>query len=284
MPLISKTKLYECITFILTNTTFNFNDSLYQQMFGTTMGARFSVKFANVYMHVFLTKFFHEYPGEVPPLLARLVDDLFLLWNTNIETINTFITALNSYHPSIKFTANISNKEIQFLDTIVYKKDNQLYTKLYVKPSDNQQYLHYNRSHPVHIKHAIPFSQAIRYRRIITEEEELNASLTCLKQKFVDRAYPEDVVNKQIDRIRHIKRQDTLTYKTRQERLSKNKSFIDKETLLPLIITYHPNYLTHKTQSIHKLIHTRWYEFLQDTLNKYLKIQQLEPSSKEDKH
>jgi len=127
-----------------------------------------------------------------------------------MDTINSFITALNNYHPSIKFTANISNKEIQFLDIIVYKKDNQLHTKLYIKPSDNKQYLHYSSSHPVHMKHAIPFSQAIRYRRIITEEEELNTSLISLKQMFLNRAYPEDMVSKQIDRVKHINRQDTL--------------------------------------------------------------------------
>ena len=124
MPLIIKTKLFELIMFILTNTTFNFNESLYKQLFGTTMGARFSVKFANIFMHVLLNKFMREYTGDKPPLLARLVDDLFLIWNTNIDIINSFISALNNFHPSIKFTSTISNQEIQFLDTTVYKKNN----------------------------------------------------------------------------------------------------------------------------------------------------------------
>ena len=50
LPLISKNKLKECILFILNNTTFSFNNQLFQQLFGTTMGAIFSVKFANIYM------------------------------------------------------------------------------------------------------------------------------------------------------------------------------------------------------------------------------------------
>jgi len=180
------------------------------------------------------------------------------------EAINAFISALNDFHPSIKFTANISNTSIQFLDTIVYKKDNQLLTKLYIKPTDNKQYLHYSSSHPAHTKKAIPYSQAVRYRRIVVEDEELNNSLLNLKQMFLARSYPESLVTKQIDRVKHIDREDTLKYKTKQEKLSRFKSSLTKDQFLPLVIAFHPNYLHSKTTSIHKLIHTKWKEFLDE--------------------
>ena len=263
MPLITKTKLYECIMHILTNTTFNFNGTLYRQLYGTTMGARFSVKFANTYMHVLLNKFLKEYKGEIPPLLARLVDDLFFIWNTNIDTINSFITALNNFHPTIKFTANISKTNIQFLDTIVYKKNNQLLTKLHIKPTDNKQYLHYYSSHPAHTKKSIPYSQAIRYRWIVVEDDELNSSLSNLRQMFLDRCYPETLVTEQINKVKNINREDTLKYKTKDEKQSKFKTSLKDDEFLPLSITFHPNYLYNKKTTIHKLIHTKWTEFLE---------------------
>ena len=56
-----------------------------------------------------------------PLTWKRYIDDVFSLWNINKEEINSFIELGNSYHPTIKFTSEISDKEIIFLDTCVYK-------------------------------------------------------------------------------------------------------------------------------------------------------------------
>ena len=49
---------------------------------------------------------------------------MFPLWNTSIEKINYgFIEQANRYNQTIKFTADISEKETIFLDTCVYKGD-----------------------------------------------------------------------------------------------------------------------------------------------------------------
>jgi len=260
---MTKTKLYECIMHILSNTTFEFNGTLYRQLYGTTMGARFSVKFANTYMHILLTKFFQNYTGEIPPLLARLVDDLFLIWNTNLDTINMFINTLNEFHPTIKFTANISQTNIQFLDTIVYKNNNQLLTKLYTKPTDSKQYLHFNSCHPTHTKRSIPYSQAVRYRRIIVEEDELISALLGLKQMFLDRCYSEPLLTEQLNKVKDLDRTDTLKYKTKEEKQTKFKNLLKDKELLPLSITFHPNFLHNKT-TIHKFLHDKWAEFLEE--------------------
>ena len=54
-----------------------------------------------------------------PHTWKRCIDDVFSLCNINKEEINSFIELANSYHPTIKFT--VSDKEITFLDTCVYK-------------------------------------------------------------------------------------------------------------------------------------------------------------------
>ena len=46
----------------------------------------------------------------------RYIDDAVSLWNINKEEMNSFIELENSYHPTIKFTAEISDKEISFMD------------------------------------------------------------------------------------------------------------------------------------------------------------------------
>ena len=52
----------------------------------------------------------------------RYIDDVFSL-NINIEEIDRFIEQANRHHPTIKFTAEISDKDIIFLDTCVHKGD-----------------------------------------------------------------------------------------------------------------------------------------------------------------
>ena len=57
-----------------------------------------------------------------PTVWKRYIDDIFPLWGTsNLQDIERFIEKENSYNPTIKFMAGISNAEITFLDKVVYK-------------------------------------------------------------------------------------------------------------------------------------------------------------------
>ena len=50
----------------------------------------------------------------------RYIGDIFSLWNVDKKEIEEFIVQANSRHPTIKFTAEISDEEINFLDTTVF--------------------------------------------------------------------------------------------------------------------------------------------------------------------
>ena len=139
------------------------------------MGAAASVRLANIYMHVFLTKFFNQYRLEKPLKLGRLIDDLFFIWYGTEESLQQFYTDINSYHCSIKFELTFSRTEINFLDTTIYIENNNIYTRLYRKPTDKKEYLHYSSNHPHHMKKAIIYSQALRYRRIIDYDAVLRS-------------------------------------------------------------------------------------------------------------
>ena len=51
----------------------------------------------------------------------RYIDEIFSLWNVEKREIEDFIVLANRQHPTIKFTAEISDREINFLDTTVFK-------------------------------------------------------------------------------------------------------------------------------------------------------------------
>ena len=92
-----------------------------------------------------------------------------MLWQHGEKELEKFSEFLNCYHPTIKFTANYSRNEVNFLAVSVRKKDNQLVTDLYIKPTDTHQYLHASSFHVYHSKKSIPYSQALRLNRICSE-------------------------------------------------------------------------------------------------------------------
>ena len=84
------------------------------------MGTKMAVSFANIFMAEVEREIINR--SHFKPLTwKRYIDDVFSLWNINKEEINSFIKLANSYHPTKNFTAEISDKEIPFLDTCLYK-------------------------------------------------------------------------------------------------------------------------------------------------------------------
>ena len=55
-----------------------------------------------------------------PLTWKRYINDIFSLWDTSREDLTQFIDQANKHHPTIKFTAEISNTETTFLDTSLY--------------------------------------------------------------------------------------------------------------------------------------------------------------------
>jgi hypothetical protein len=91
----------------------------------------------------------------------------------------------------------------------------------------------------LHVKKAIPYSQAIRYRRIIEDNDVFTSQIEDLKQKFITRGYPKQLLNEQIHRVFELDRDKTLAYKTTSQKQADFKKFLNGCSFLPLIITYH---------------------------------------------
>jgi hypothetical protein len=261
---IPENTLKKLLSFCLQNTIFTFNKKYYTQNYGCTMGAQSSVKYANIFMHKFLTKYIAQYSHYLPDFFARLVDDIFFLWNSDLDSLKTFVEQLNQFHPTIKFELNYSYTEISFLDTIVYIENNLLKTKLYTKPTDKKQYLHFSSSHPQHIKTSIPYSQALRYRRIITDDNILKTSLDNLSHKFINRNYPKNLVQHNINKVYQINRNQTLTYKTIAQKREIATNFIKGDNFLPFIITYHPSLTINHNYNLKNILSTEWTTLLEE--------------------
>ena len=65
----------------------------------------------------------------------------FFIWEHGEDSLKQFNETLNVFHPTIKFTAEWSREEINFLDVNVRLRNRQLETDLYIKPNDTHQFL-----------------------------------------------------------------------------------------------------------------------------------------------
>ena len=61
---------------------------------------------------------------------------------------NELTEHMNSQNPSIQFTHEHSRQEITFLDMSVYKKNDKLQVKTYIKPTNKQLYIRKTSYHP----------------------------------------------------------------------------------------------------------------------------------------
>ena len=90
----------------------------YLQIQGVAMGTKVAPTIANLVMGDFEHQ--HVYSYHLQPLIwLRLIDDNFMIWTHGRESLNDFIHHLNSVHPIIKFTYEISETSAIFLDTQV---------------------------------------------------------------------------------------------------------------------------------------------------------------------
>ena len=178
---------------VLKNNYFEFNGNLYLQKQGTAMGTRMAPNYAIIYMHKIETELLQKTTLK-PSFFKRFIDDIFLIWPHGEDTLYDFITMINSHHPTIKFTEEHSTTQIPFLDTLVYKEHNKLFTKVYHKKTDQKQYLHYKSNHPKNQKDAVPYGLLIRARRICTKDEDFKTEAISIVKSLMKRRYPQNIL------------------------------------------------------------------------------------------
>ena len=102
----------------------------------------------------------------------------------------------------MKFTHESSKESLLFLELKVKLSKSKISTDLYVKDTDRHQYLHYTSSHPNHTKQSIVYSQALRIKRICSEEKDIKQHIHEMRSWFRKRAYPDKVLDEELVKVR----------------------------------------------------------------------------------
>ena len=121
--------------------------------------------------------------------------------SSNLHDIERFIEQANSYNPTIKFMAEISNTETTFLDKIVYKGNrfhhhSILDIKTHSKPTETFcQYTHFSSSHPPGVKKRFVKGEAPRLLRTNASKTTFEKNIKKFKSRLLVRGYPNPQTN-----------------------------------------------------------------------------------------
>ena len=107
---------------------------------------------------------------------------------------------------------------------VIKIKEGKIITDLYCKPTDSNQYLHYDSWHADHTKRSIIFSQTLWLKRTCSEKNDPNVHVEDLKTWFRKRGYPDSLTKEQVEKALRLTPGD------------QNNS--NKVNGVPLVVTY----------------------------------------------
>ena len=215
---------------VLTLNSFEFDGEFFHQISGVAMGTKMGPSYACLFMGFLEGKIFESYRGPIPEFYGRFIDDCLSISSLSSRELEDFVSFCNNFHPTIKFTHEISQSALPFLDIKVLLSNGHLSTSVFYKPTDSHSYLDYRSSHPLSTRKSIPFSQFLRLRRLCSSEDDFEIQSTRMIDFFVSRHYSRDVVMVGLQRARNISRQTALSQTLKTE-----------ESRPKFILSYHPH-------------------------------------------
>ena len=183
---------------------FMYNDLLYQQINGVSMGGPLAPTLANACLaHLENELLIKNNSTETncpyfPNLFLRYVDDCFALF-TSFESADLFLNCLNNLHPSIQFTIERGNHCMPFLDVNVEISSHSFITSVFRKLTHTGVFLNYHAMAPKVWKKGVILSLLYRARMISSSVPIFNSEVSKLRSMFAANSYPlkfiDNVIN-----------------------------------------------------------------------------------------
>ena len=156
----------------------------------------------------------------------RFIDDILCLFNGSEAQAAWLINIFNQICPGqVRFTYEFSEYSTIFLNLklILNRDADKIDIDYYVKPTNNQLFLHFRSCHPKHVFKAIVFNQALLPTMVCSYPEWRDRYLQNLRTKFIEQEYPEELVDTQFERAKKLNRNELIRKKKVPKKNEKNK-------------------------------------------------------------
>ena len=169
-PPIPIDQFCELVRLCVDATIFTFEGEVYKQKFGVAMGSPLSPIFANLCLEFIEEYHIKNLPDDIKPFIwVRYVDDIFIIYQHDLEAFNKLISEINNILPTIKFTVEEEeNGQLPFLDVMVIHDEhtNNFSFKVYRKPTNAENYIHFYSNHAIKVKRNIVTNMYTRVLKI----------------------------------------------------------------------------------------------------------------------
>ena len=98
-----------------------------------------------------------------------------------------------------------------------YIKSNKLHHKIFRKKTDCQIFLNINSEYTKSLKNSIPYSQALRIKRICSTKKDFDHHSREMTEKFVKQGYDQKLFDEQLEKIDKLVRDDLLQQKDKEQ-------------------------------------------------------------------
>ena len=167
-----------------------FDNMLYQQIDGVSMGGPLAPSMANAFLAHLENHLLNDTILTCKPrLFLRYVDDCFALFDTE-EAADLFLNVLNSVHPSIQFTLERGNTCMPFLDVLVKIDADTFATSVYRKSTHTGVFLNFLSTAPTSWKRGVIMCLLHRAQMICSSVSLFNVEVEKLRKMFIRDAYP----------------------------------------------------------------------------------------------
>ena len=179
-----------------------FKDKFYRQKKGVPTGGSLCVQLANITVYHLMRKAVYDKPNLMSNVkeAKRYIDDGAGFYSGSKRSFEVWMNQVNrNLNPFGLFIDESDIKDVgeyvPFLDIqFCFDIHGQLQTDLYVKPTDARSYLNFNSAHPRHTFSGIVYSQCLRLRRIINDQDRLARRLDELLAAFDKSGYPKELL------------------------------------------------------------------------------------------
>ena len=215
----------------------------YLRVFGTAMDTKMAPSYASLFMGKLEMDFLGSCDKK-PLFWLRFLDDIFMIWHHSEQELHDFISKINNFHNTIKFTYNYSMQDATFLDVNIKRNENgELDTSVHEKVTNCHQYVELSSCHLLSCKQGIPYSQEKRYRRITSENVSFKNNLDILKEYFREKNYPTQIIEEAVKKVSSMSMDDALKSNSRKK----------CQNIIPFVCTYNPS-----LPNIGKIINQYW--------------------------
>jgi len=181
------------LDFTLSNNYFVYNDSIYKQIHGCTMGSPVSAVVANLCMKI-IEETAITASSTPPKIWKRYINDSFVIIKKH--SVASFHDTLNSIDPEIAFTIEPENNgQIPFLDTLVSRNNDVITIDVYRKSTHTDRYLDFYSHHEMKQKLSTATTLLNRASNLPSTPEGKTKELIHVTDALKSNSYPLSVIS-----------------------------------------------------------------------------------------